>query len=51
MVKCAQSWIFLRSNVGFFALKCRTKALKRRATLNICLWDMLHDNNMNDRSA
>ena len=23
---------FLRSNVGFFALKCRTNALKRRAT-------------------
>ena len=32
MVKCAQSWIFLRSNVGFFELKCRTNALKRRAT-------------------
>ena len=42
MVKCTQSWSFLCSNVGFFALKCRTNALKRRATVSMILNGSAH---------
>ena len=48
MVKCAQSWIFLRSNVGVFALKCRTNALKRRATTQGVVWILKNSKDLLD---